>query len=388
MNNAPGAPRPARSKIAADPRAGLSRDEILAWLRETDPARLERLWRAADQTRHANVGDAVHLRGLIEISNYCVRACGYCGLRAGNREIERYRMSEDEILECAHNARAWGWGTVVMQSGEDYGLKTDWIAGIVRRIKAETGLAVTLSFGERPEDDLAAWRAAGADRYLLRFETSDDELYKLIHPDLPGRASDRMAILASLQRLGYEAGSGVMIGIPGQTYASVADDIDLFRSMDLDMIGIGPYIAHPETPLGDHSWARQIPPEEQIPSDELTVYKAVALTRLVRPDANIPSTTALATINKTEGRELGLMRGANIVMPNLTPPEYRVKYEIYPDKACVNETAEMCRGCLQGRVESLGRHIGSGPGGRYDSEAAGKGGRREPGPQGPLHATR
>ena len=344
-----------------------NRADILAWLREDDPARLAALWAAADETRRDHVGDAVHLRGLIEISNFCVRACGYCGLRAGNREIERYRMSEDEILACARNAEAWGWGTVVLQSGEDYGLTTAWIASVVRRIKSETDLAVTLSFGERPEEDLAAWREAGADRYLLRFKTSDDELYKLIHPDLPGRTSDRMEILRTLQRLGYEAGSGIMVGIPGQTYASVADDIDLFRSMDLDMIGIGPYIAHPETPLGDHSWAREISPDEQIPSDELTVYKAVALTRLVCPESNIPSTTALATINKEEGREMGLMRGANIVMPNLTPPEYRVKYEIYPDKACVNETAEMCRGCLQGRVEAIGRSIGSGPGGRRRS---------------------
>jgi len=340
------------------------RAEILAWLREDDPSRLEALWAKADATRRRHVGDEVHLRGLIEISNHCVRACGYCGLRAGNREIERYRMSADEILECARNAAAWGWGTVVMQSGEDYGIKTTWIAGIVRRIKAETGLAVTLSFGERPDEDLAAWREAGADRYLLRFETSDDELYKLIHPDLPGRTSDRMEILRTLRRLGYEVGSGVMVGIPGQTFGSVADDIDLFRDMDLDMIGIGPYISHPVTPLGDHSWARKIAADEQIPSDELMVYKTVALTRLVCPESNIPSTTALATINKEEGRELGLMRGANIVMPNLTPPEYRVKYEIYPDKACVNETAEMCRGCLQGRVESIGRHIGTGPGGR------------------------
>ena len=236
---------------------------------------------------------------------------------------------------------------------------------LLRRIRSETALsAITLSLGERPDEDLAAWREAGADRYLLRFETSDDELYKLIHPDLPGRRSDRMEILRTLQRLGYEAGSGIMVGIPGQTYSSVADDIDLFRGMDLDMIGIGPYISHPETPLGDQSWAREIPPEEQIPGDELTVYKVVALTRLVCPEANIPSTTALATINKVDGREQGLQRGANIVMPNLTPPEYRVKYEIYPDKACVNETAEMCRGCLQGRVESIGRVIGSGPGGR------------------------
>jgi biotin synthase len=343
---------------------GPNRAGILAWLREDDPTRLEELWAAADETRRLHVGDEVHLRGLIEISNHCVRACGYCGLRAGNRRVERYRMSEDEILACARNAAAWGWGTVVLQSGEDHGLKTEWVAEVVRRIKAETGLAVTLSFGERPEADLAAWREAGADRYLLRFETSDDELYRLIHPDLPGHSSDRMAILRTLQRLGYEAGSGIMVGIPGQSWASVADDIDLFRGMDLDMIGIGPYIPHPETPLGDQSWVREIPPEEQIPGDELTVYKVVALARLVCPEANIPSTTALATINKVDGREQGLQRGANVVMPNLTPPEYRVRYEIYPDKACVNETAEMCRGCLQGRVESIGRVIGSGPGDR------------------------
>ena len=224
---------------------------------------------------------------------------------------------------------------------------------------------MTLSFGERPEADLAAWRDAGADRYLLRFETSDDELYKLIHPDLPGRRSDRMEILRTLQRLGYEAGSGIMVGIPGQTYASVADDIDLFRGMDLDMIGIGPYISHPETPLGDtRAGSGRSRRRSRSPGDELTVYKVVALSRLVCPEANIPSTTALATINKVDGREQGLQRGANIVMPNLTPPEYRVKYEIYPDKACVGETAEMCRGCLQGRVESIGRVIGDGPGGR------------------------
>jgi len=358
--NAPSLPRPGSGTT-------LDRAAILAWLHEDDPHRLAELWRIADDTRRRNVGDEVHLRGLIEISNYCVRACGYCGLRAANREIERYRMSADEIVGCAHLAVEFGYGTVVMQSGEDYGIKTDWLAAIVRRIKAETPLAVTLSLGERPDADLAVWREAGADRYLLRFETSDEELYHLIHPDLPGRPSDRFAILRALQDLGYEAGSGIMVGIPGQTYASVADDIDAFRGLDLDMIGIGPYISHPATPLGDRSWARELPPDEQIPSDELTVYKVVALTRLVCPQANLPSTTALATINQVDGRELGLQRGANIVMPNLTPPEYRVKYEIYPDKACVGETAEMCRGCLQGRIEAIGREIGSGPGGRRRS---------------------
>jgi biotin synthase len=352
---------------AAGTSTSLTRDEIVTWLRETDPERLESLWRMADLTRQTHVGDQVHLRGLIEISNHCVRLCGYCGLRAGNRELGRYRMTEDEILDCAAKAAEYGYGTTVLQAGEDYGITREWIVRIVHRIKDETGLAVTLSLGERPDEDLIAWREAGADRYLLRFETSDPELYASIHPGRggkPAHPSDRIALLRRLRDLGYEAGSGVMVGIPGQTYEILADDIELFRSLDLDMIGVGPYIAHPSTPLGDGQWRVDVSVTEQVPNDELVVYKVVALTRLVCPEANIPSTTALATINKTSGRELGLQRGANIVMPNLTPPEYRVMYEIYPDKACVNETAEMCRGCLSGRIQSIGRRVGDGPGGR------------------------
>jgi biotin synthase len=349
---------------APAPGAPLTHAEILSWLTETDPGRLAELWRLADETRAATVGDEVHLRGLIEISNHCVRQCGYCGLRAGNRDLGRYRMTEDEIIACAHEAVSYGYGTVVMQAGEDYGLKTEWISHVVRRIKAETGLAVTLSLGERSEDELRAWHEAGADRYLLRFETSDDDLYALIHPNLPGRKSDRLALLQLLRDLGYEIGSGVMVGIPGQTYESLASDIELFRSLDMDMIGIGPYISHPDTPLGDGSWAPAEPLPDQVPNTELMVYKAVALTRLVCPQSNIPSTTALATINKASGREQGLQRGANIVMPNLTPRKYRAMYEIYPAKACIDETAAECRFCLLGRIESIGRTAGSGPGGR------------------------
>ena len=349
----------------------LTREETVRWLKETDPGALEELWRRADETRRAHVGDEVHLRGLIEISNHCVRQCAYCGVRAGNREIERYRMTADEILACAHDALDFGYGTVVLQAGEDYGLKAEWVTAVVRRIKAETGLAVTLSLGERADDELRAWREAGADRYLLRFETSDEDLYRRIHPSLPGKLSDRVALLLHLRDLGYEIGSGIMVGIPGQTYETICNDIDLFRRLDMDMIGIGPYIAHPGTPLGDGTWDAAVPPGEQIACDELTVYKVVALTRLACPEANIPSTTALATINKESGRELGLQRGANIVMPNLTPPRYRVLYEIYPGKACINETAEQCRFCLRGRIESIGRSVGSGPGGRSDRSAPG-----------------
>lgn len=342
----------------------LAENDITAWLRETDEARLAELWREADAVRRAHVGDAVHLRGLIEISNHCVRMCGYCGLRAANHGIERYRMTRDEILECAQMAVQLQYGTVVMQAGEDYGITREWLADIVRTIKSETPLAVTLSMGERPDADLVAWRDAGANRYLIRFETSDPELYARIHPPRKGQdVSDRLAILRRLQALGYEAGSGVMAGIPGQTYASLAHDIATFRGMDLDMIGIGPYISHPATPLG----AGELPmaePGDQVPSTELITYKAVALTRLVCPEANIPSTTALATLNTAEGRELGLQRGANVVMPNITPVKYRALYEIYPAKACINETAGQCFACLNARIRGIGREVGQGPGGR------------------------
>lgn len=344
---------------------GLSQEDILRWLREDDAERLEDLWRWADATRRRFVGDVVHLRGLIEISNYCSRECAYCGLRAGNRDLERYRMTEDEIMECVRQAVRFRYGTVVLQSGEDYEIERDWLCSVIRRIKRDTRLAVTLSLGERPDDDLLAWREAGADRYLLRFETSDHELYRLIHPAGPHRpGSDRIAILRVLRSFGYEVGSGVMIGIPGQSYASLAADIELFRELDLDMIGVGPYIGHPATPLGHGTNVRPIDPQEQVPNSEQMTYKVVALARLACPEANIPSTTALATLNRATGRELGLQRGANVVMPNLTPVQYRVKYEIYPAKVCIEETADQCHMCMRARISGLGRDIGAGPGAR------------------------
>jgi len=339
--------------------APLTRTEILQWLREMNAERLAELWRRADAVRRDNVGDEVHLRGLIEFSNHCVRQCGYCGLRAGNETLRRYRMTAPEILACARQAVEFGYGTVVLQSGEDYRATTDWMATVVRRIKSETGLAVTLSLGERPDADLVAWREAGADRYLLRFETSNRRLYERIHPPLRHERSDRIAILRRLAQLGYEVGSGVMIGIPGQTYDDLADDIETFRTLDLDMIGVGPYIAHPATPLCQET-VKQGP--AQVPNSEDMTYKVIALTRLICPKANIPSTTALATLNRARGRELGLARGANILMPNLTPAEYRVRYEIYPAKACIDETAADCDACIKQRILSCGRKIGIGPG--------------------------
>jgi biotin synthase len=368
---------------------------LVGWLRETDPVTLERLWTRADAVRAARVGDAVHLRGLVEISNHCIRHCLYCGIRACSAgqasslspgqadtvgqasslshghaarlpdSLVRYRLTSDEILSCARQAQRLGYGTVVLQSGEDPGLTCDFIAGVIREIKTETGLAITLSLGERADGELRAWKAAGADRYLLRFETSDPDLYRRIHPSLPGALSDRVAQLLRMREMGYEIGSGVMVGIPGQTWDILARDIELFRDLDIDMIGIGPFLPSPRTPLGGDAAAKlAAAPDEQVPNTELATLKAVALTRLVCPEANLPSTTALATLDPAAGRELGLVRGANIVMPNVTPPEYRVLYEIYPGKACVHETAEACQHCLARRIASIGRVVGTGPGGR------------------------
>lgn len=335
-----------------------SEARILRWLREEDEPRLATLWQAADTVRRRAVGDAVHLRGLIEVSNHCARTCAYCGINVRNTALRRYRMNHAEIMASARAAVDLGCGTVVMQAGEDDGIRADWLADVIRAIKAEYGLAVTLSLGERLADELAGWREAGADRYLLRFETSDAALYARIHPPRAGRTCDRFAILGTLRALGYEVGSGVMVGIPGQRYESLARDIRLFAELDLDMIGVGPFVPHPATPLGQVTEGAT----DQVPNTAVMACKVVALARLVRPDANIPSTTALATIDRVGGYAAGLRCGANVVMPNVTPAEYRRCYEIYPAKVCLHDEFTATRAALEERLGRLGRHIATGPG--------------------------
>ncbi len=333
---------------------------IVAWLKEERAEALMELWQQADRLRHDRVGDEVHLRGLIEFSNHCRRGCAYCGLRSAREQVERYRMSRREIMSCAREAVRRGYGSLVLQSGEDDGIPAEWIASLVSQIKHETPLAVTLSLGERRPDDYELWFKAGADRYLLRFETSSKPLYHRINPELKGLA-DRISLLKALKQMGYETGSGIMVGIPGQDYESVARDLELMRELDLDMIGLGPYVAHGDTPL-----ARQ--PElfpaalEQVPATGLMACKALALARLLRPDANIPSTTALATLDGEKGRAAGLQRGANVLMPNLTPERYRQAYQIYPEKAFLADEGDS--GGLSLWLETLGRVAGKGPGGR------------------------
>ncbi len=373
----------------------MTRAQILTWLKESDESRLELLWAEADRFRRAHVGDEVHLRGLIEVSNYCSRDCLYCGIR-GSRRIERYRMTEEEVMDCVRTAVRLEYGTVVLQAGEDPGLTRGFVTHLIRRIKAETPLAVTLSLGERTRAELAEWRAAGADRYLLKHETSDPALFNHIHPHLtllppterkpddpsPPREENkvdkmpnqRIELLKYCRSLGYETGSGVMVGIPGQTYDSLADDIMIFRDLNLEMVGCGPFVPHPETPLG--MMDNELPMtnrQNQVPATDLMTTKVVALTRLVCPDANIPSTTALATVNKEHGRELGLERGANVWMPNLTPAKYRRLYEIYPGKAAVIDTAEQFHENLLATLAALGRRPGRGPGGRVSGRNANQG---------------
>ncbi len=286
----------------------LDHDTIAAWLRERDPAALERLWTRADAVRAAHVGDAVHLRGLVEVSNHCIRHCLYCGIRACSDGITRYRMSADEILACAREAKRLGYGTVVMQSGEDPGLTREFIAGVIRAIKAETGLAMTLSLGEREDEDLRAWKA-GRRRPLPA--AVRDVGPRAVPTHSPVAAWDPCRIesrsCCACARSATRSAAASWWAFPGQTWDILARDIELFRDLDIDMIGIGPFLPSPRTPLGGEAAERlRAADDEQVPNDEVTTLKVVALTRLVCPEANLPSTTALATLDPATGRELGL----------------------------------------------------------------------------------
>lgn len=300
------------------------------------------LFAAADEVRKKYKKDEVHLRGLIEFSNICKRNCAYCGLQARNKKLERYRLLPDEIIEIAKKAANLGYKTVVLQSGEDDFYTTEIICNIVSEIK-KLDMALTLSIGEKSYDEYKAYREAGADRYLLRIETTDENLYKKLHPNMS--LENRKKCLYNLKKLGYETGSGTLVGI-GQEVSSLADDILFFKSLDMDMVGIGPFIPHPNTPLKG----------EINPKNFDMALKMMAITRLVMPDINIPATTAMETINPN-GRIIALQSGANVVMPNITTTKYRSKYEIYPNKICLNDAPETCRSCIEAKIRSIGRYV-------------------------------
>lgn len=347
----------------------LNRQEIIDWLKNENSRELDDLFFAADATRRKHVGDEVHLRGLVEISSYCRSACTYCGLHAGNKKAIRYRMNSEQILKCAIQAERLGYGSVVLQSGEDPQFDMKSMEQLIRSIKRETTCAITLSLGERSPEEWARWRDAGADRYLLRFETSDPFLFQAIHPDALSNIPSRVDQLPVLRQLGYQVGSGVMIGFPGQTFETLADDLLLFQALDLDMIGVGPFLIHPETAFGTGWVPREIDPTNQVESSVDMACKVIALARLLRPDAHIPSTTALATLGGVDGRIRGLKSGANVIMPNLTPTDLRGDYAIYPGKNVSFETAQVCRMELFDMLKSIGRVPGKGPGHRKRSQA-------------------
>ena len=318
----------------------MNKQEILDIL--SDSSKNDWLFKEADKIRFENVGDEVHLRGLIEFSNICKRQCKYCGLRSSNKEIERYRILKDELLQYAKKAVNMGYRTIVLQSGEDDFFDTDKMCEIIREIK-KYDVALTISIGEKTYEEYKEFKKAGADRYLLRIETTDKELYKDMHPNAD--YENRVRCLYDLKKLGYETGTGCLVGLPNQTLESLADDIIFFKELDADMVGIGPFISHNQTPLA-----------EAPNGDFWLALKVMALTRLNLPNINIPATTAMETLNPN-GRIIALQSGANVVMPNVTSKEYRAKYEIYPGKICINENPEQCRGCIEAKIKAIGRTI-------------------------------
>jgi len=324
----------------------LTKEEIIQLLETDDKS----LFDAADRVRTKYKGDDVHLRGLIEFSNVCKQNCKYCGLRRDNKHLERYRLTPDEVIDFAKKGASYGYKTVVLQSGEDEWFSCERLCEIISEIK-KFDLAITLSIGEKTYDEYKAYKDAGADRYLLRIETTDEKLYKLLHPGMD--LQNRKVCLKNLQELGFETGSGCLVGLDGQSVESLANDILYFKENDFDMVGVGPFIPNENTPLagskGGGFWL---------------ALRVMAIIRLLLPDINIPATTAMETLNP-QGRIIALQSGANVVMPNITEGDYRRKYEIYPGKICVNDTPIHCRQCISSKIEAIGRKISDNYGFRY-----------------------
>ena len=317
-----------------------TRGEIVALLSAADPAAL---FQTADAVRQKCVGDAVYLRGLIEFSNYCKNDCMYCGIRRSNAKASRYRMTPDEIVQTAAQAVQYGYKTVVLQSGEDLWFDADKMADIIGRIK-RLGAAVTLSLGEKTREEYAAYRQAGADRYLLRIETTDKALYEKLDPQMSW--DNRVRCLEDLKELGYEVGSGSLVGLPGQTVESLAEDLLFFKSLPVDMAGIGPFIPHPDTPLAAESAQGHL---------ELSL-KMMAVMRLMLPDINIPATTAMETLHP-RGRLLALQSGANVIMPNVTDELCQERYDLYPGKMHTGPNAEQYVRDLTRKLAAIGRTV-------------------------------
>lgn len=323
----------------------LSKQEWNVLIEGRSPELAEYLFRQARSVRHRYYGHDVYVRGLIEFTNYCRNDCLYCGIRKSNLNVSRYRLSKEEILSCCDTGYSLGFRTFVLQGGEDAYYDDSRLCDIIAAIKKGwPDCAITLSVGERGYDSYKALHDAGADRYLLRHETYDAGHYAKLHPPLL-RAADRQECLWNLKKIGYQVGTGFMVGSPFQTAEHLAEDMLFIKELDPQMVGIGPFISHRDTPFAER-------PSGTL---ELTLFM-LGLLRLMVPKVLLPATTALGTIHP-QGRELGIQAGANVVMPNLSPTSVRKDYALYDNKICTGDEAAECRNCLERRMESIGYHV-------------------------------
>lgn len=321
----------------------LSREECIALLeRWQDEKVMERLSKEAVRLRRLYYGDKVFTRGLIEYTNYCKNNCYYCGIRRGNKNVTRYRLSEEEILACCENGYELGFRTFVLQGGEDPYFTDERMVSIIEKIKEKyPDCALTLSIGEKSYESYKRFREAGADRYLLRHETANEEHYRSLHPQEMSLAV-RKQCLYDLKALGYQVGAGCMVGSPGQTLEHLAEDLVFLQELQPEMVGIGPFIPHHDTQFAG----------EKAGSVELTLF-LLAVIRILLPKVLLPATTALGTMDP-RGREKGMEAGANVVMPNLSPVMNRKNYELYDNKICTGEESAECKNCLSRRMKSVG----------------------------------
>jgi biotin synthase len=323
----------------------LSKDEFVFLLADLSQENQEVLREKAQNTSKRIFGNKIYTRGLIEFTNYCKNDCYYCGIRKSNKEVQRYRLTKEDILDCCRTGYDLGFRTYVLQGGEDGSYSDDDIAVIVSMIKSEfPDCAITLSIGERSYDSYLMFRKAGADRYLLRHETADEEHYQRLHPKSL-KLENRKRCLRDLKDIGFQVGAGFMVGSPYQTLENIAQDLLFLKELSPQMIGIGPFIPHHQTPFADKTQGTL----------EQTLM-LISILRLMIPNALIPATTALGTINPN-GRELGILYGANVVMPNLSPTSVRKKYELYDNKICTGDEAAECRFCLDGRMKRIGYEL-------------------------------
>lgn len=324
----------------------LTKEEFIGLMQAADDADVrERLRTEAVRLRKKYYGDKVFTRGLIEFTNYCKNDCYYCGIRRGNRNAQRYRLTKEEILECCREGYSLGFRTFVLQGGEDPYYTDERMTEIIRSIKEEyPDCALTLSIGEKPYESYRKFREAGADRYLLRHETADEAHYGMLHPESM-RLETRKKCLYDLKSLGYQVGAGFMVGSPGQTPETLAEDMLFLKELQPHMVGIGPFLPHHETKFS----------EEKAGSVDQTLF-LLSVIRILLPKVLLPATTALGTADP-RGREKGMEAGANVVMPNLSPVSHRKQYELYDNKICTGDEAAECRMCLSRRMQSVGYRL-------------------------------